>query len=92
MRAPLCDVTVAVTAPEEQRVQRLMARDGISEDYARSRMAAQKPQEQPEPMPRTVEPEPEKLYSLRLEFSLTRAQALALRNFLDNENITYKKF
>jgi len=39
--APLCDVTVAVTAPEEMRIQRLMARDGISEDYARSRIAAQ---------------------------------------------------
>ena len=39
--APLCDVTVAVTAPEEIRVQRLMKRDGISESYARSRIAAQ---------------------------------------------------
>ena len=39
--AELCDVTVAVTAPEEARVQRLMARDGISETYARSRIAAQ---------------------------------------------------
>jgi len=39
--AELCDVTVAITAPLEQRVQRLMARDGISEDYARSRIAAQ---------------------------------------------------
>lgn len=38
---PLCDVTVAVTAPVELRVQRLMARDGISEAYARSRIAAQ---------------------------------------------------
>lgn len=37
----LCDVTVAVTAPGEDRVKRLMARDGISEDYARSRIAAQ---------------------------------------------------
>ena len=37
----LCDVTVAVTAPEEARVARLMARDGISESYARSRIAAQ---------------------------------------------------
>lgn len=43
--AQLCDVTVAVTAPEEQRVCRLMARDGISEEYARSRIAAQKPQD-----------------------------------------------
>ena len=39
--AELCDLTVAVTAPEEIRVQRLMKRDGISEDYARSRIAAQ---------------------------------------------------
>ena len=38
--AELCDITVAVTAPTEDRVQRLMARDGISEDYARSRIAA----------------------------------------------------
>ncbi|MDO5401249.1 MAG: dephospho-CoA kinase [Eubacteriales bacterium] len=39
--AGLCDVTVAVTAPAEARIRRLMARDGISEDYARSRIAAQ---------------------------------------------------
>ena len=37
----LCDITVAVAAPLEARVARLMARDGISEDYARSRIAAQ---------------------------------------------------
>ena len=39
--AELCDVTVAITAPVEDRVQRLMQRDGISEEYARSRIAAQ---------------------------------------------------
>ena len=39
--AELCDVTIAVTAPVEDRVRRLMARDGISEEYARSRIAAQ---------------------------------------------------
>ena len=37
----LCDVTVAVTAPEEARVRRLMARDHISEEYARIRIRAQ---------------------------------------------------
>lgn len=37
----LCDVTVAVTAPEEVRVKRLMARDGITEEYARIRINAQ---------------------------------------------------
>lgn len=40
----LCDVTVAVTAPEVDRVRRLMTRDTISEDYARSRIAAQHPE------------------------------------------------
>ena len=39
--AELCDLTVAIIAPAEQRIARLMARDGISEDYARSRIAAQ---------------------------------------------------
>lgn len=39
----LCDVTVAVTASKEVRVRRIMAREGISEEYARSRVDAQKP-------------------------------------------------
>ena len=38
----LCEWTVAVTAPAEVRVRRIMERDGIPEDYARSRVAAQK--------------------------------------------------
>lgn len=37
----LCDVTVAVTAPVEVRVARLMVRDNIPESYARARIAAQ---------------------------------------------------
>ena len=41
--ASLCHTTVAVTAPAEDRVRRLMARDGIGEDYARSRISAQRP-------------------------------------------------
>ena len=40
--AKRCHVTVAVTAPEEARVKRIMARDGIPEDYARARIRAQK--------------------------------------------------
>lgn len=39
--AELCDRTVAVTAPVEARIRRLMRRDQISESYARSRIAAQ---------------------------------------------------
>ena len=40
--AELCDVTVAVTAPEEDRIRRLMTRDGIDRDYAKHRIDAQK--------------------------------------------------
>ena len=40
--AALCDTTVAVVAPPEDRVRRLMKRDNISEEYARARIAAQK--------------------------------------------------
>ena len=40
--AELCDTTVAVCAPEESRVERLMARDHISREYAQNRIRAQK--------------------------------------------------
>ena len=39
----LCACTVAVLAPAEDRVRRIMARDGITEDYARLRISAQQP-------------------------------------------------
>ena len=39
--AELCHITVAVTAPEDVRIRRLMERDGISEEYARARLASQ---------------------------------------------------
>ncbi len=42
----LCDVTIAVTAPEEDRIARLMARDQIDREYALSRIRAQRPQEE----------------------------------------------
>ena len=38
----MCDVTVTVVAPEADRVARLMARDGITEEYALTRIRAQK--------------------------------------------------
>ena len=40
--AELCDTTVAITAPEDQRIARLMEREGITQEYAASRIAAQK--------------------------------------------------
>jgi dephospho-CoA kinase len=41
----LCQLTVAVTAPIDVRIQRLMARDGISQEYAAARIAAQPSEE-----------------------------------------------
>ena len=40
-----CSCTVAVTAPDEVRVQRIMKREGITEEYARLRISAQKKEE-----------------------------------------------
>lgn len=40
--ADLCDATVAIVAPPETRIRRIMAREGISEEYARMRVAAQR--------------------------------------------------
>lgn len=37
----LCQLTVAITAPEDARIRRLMDRDGISREYALARIAAQ---------------------------------------------------
>lgn len=41
----LCQLTVAVLAPQEVRVKRIMAREGILEDYAWARVKAQRPDE-----------------------------------------------
>ena len=38
----LCHTTVAITAPREDRIARLMARDGISREYAEKRIDAQR--------------------------------------------------
>lgn len=40
--AALCDVTVAVTAEESIRIARLMAREKITEEYAKMRIRSQK--------------------------------------------------
>lgn len=40
-----CDLVIGVTAPRRQRIERLMAREGISREYAEARIDAQKPNE-----------------------------------------------
>lgn len=44
--AELCDTTLAITAPENSRIARLMARDGITEEYAKARISAQRSQDE----------------------------------------------
>lgn len=39
--ASLCDYTVAVTAPRDERIRRLTQREGISPQYAAARIDAQ---------------------------------------------------
>ena len=41
----LCQLKIAVLAPQEIRVKRVMAREGISQDYAWARVRAQRPDE-----------------------------------------------
>lgn len=43
--AARCDTVIGVTAPRKQRIERLMAREGISREYAGARIDAQKPNE-----------------------------------------------
>ena len=43
--AQLCTVTIGVTAPREVRIERLIAREGVTRDYAEARIDAQKPNE-----------------------------------------------
>lgn len=40
----LCSFVIGVTAPEHVRIRRIMERDGVSEEYARLRVGAQKPE------------------------------------------------
>ena len=37
----LCDASVLVVAPDDQRIARIMQRDGLSEEQVRARMASQ---------------------------------------------------
>lgn len=40
----LCDFTVGISAPAEKRIKRIMIRENITEEYARLRVSAQKPE------------------------------------------------
>lgn len=42
----ICDATLAITAPVETRIERIIQRDGISRELAEKRIAAQLPEEE----------------------------------------------
>lgn len=94
------DITATMNWVTRQK-EAAEARKKVEEMAAESRRKAQEREAQanaqpesetrPEaPKPAPVE-EPEKLYTLKLEFSLTQKQAVALKQFISQNGITYKK-
>lgn len=80
----------AFRAREEARKQQ--AEERHAQEAERAPEAKPEPQEAPpEPIAPPETPTAPKLYTLRLEFHLTREQALALRRYIDDNNIQYNK-
>lgn len=80
----------AFSAREEARKQQDKERHACAQERAPE--AKPEPQEaSPEPIAPPETPAAPKLYTLRLEFHLTREQALALRRYIDDNNIQYNK-
>lgn len=80
----------AFRAREEARKQQDEERHACAPEHA----PEAKPEPQatpPEPIAPPETPAAPKLYTLRLEFHLTREQALALRRYIDDNNIQYNK-
>lgn len=80
----------AFRAREEARKQQDEERHACAPENA----PEAKPEPQatpPEPIAPPETPAAPKLYTLRLEFHLTREQALALRRYIDDNNIQYNK-
>ena len=69
------------------------AREEEKKERERAEMArAVEKAAQAKPEPQIPEPDPQpKLHILRLEFQITKDQALALRGFLDEQKISYRK-
>ena len=78
----------AQRAREEER--RAKAEEQAALQAQKAAEAKSEPQETQKPEAAQA-PQQEKVYALRLEFQVTIEQAVALRKFLDNNNINYKK-
>lgn len=93
-RDKLKEAEEAFRAREEEKRRR--EEEQAVREAEKAAEAKNEPQEEPPAQQPTMEPaeaaEPqEKHYILRLEFDLTKEQAIALRQFIDRNNITYKK-
>lgn len=99
-RDELKEAKAAFLAREAERKARLEAQKAqeealkAKEEELAAQMAKEaveakmEAQSAPGPMPEAPQ---EKRYVLRLEFNVTRAQAVELRNFIDQEHIEYRK-
>ena len=67
------------------------AREAFEATEAQRAREPEKRATEPEIAPESEAPETETVHALRLEFQVTRAQAIALKVFLDNSRIQYRK-
>jgi hypothetical protein len=75
-----------------EEAQRAREEDRRAKEAEQAALQAKRAAEaKSEPQEATPEQQQEKIYALRLEFQVTREQAIALRRFLDETQIKYKK-
>lgn len=89
------DVSAALAHMDQLKAaeEAFRAREEEKKERERAEMArAVEKAAQAKPEPQIPEPDPQpKLHILRLEFQITKDQALALRGFLDEQKISYRK-
>ena len=89
------DVSAAMAHMDQLKAaeEAFRAREEEKKERERAEMArAVEKAAQAKPEPQIPEPDPQpKLHILRLEFQITKDQALALRGFLDEQKISYRK-
>lgn len=71
-----CDDIILVTAPAEERIQRVMQRDGVSKDQVLQRMANQWPEEQKIALSKYI--------ITNIDIENARSEAVELFKFLNN--------
>lgn len=93
-RDKLKEAEEAFKAREEEikrKREEKAARDAEKAAEAKNEPQEEPPAQQPIPEPADAAQPQERHYVLRLEFDLTKEQAIALRQFIDRNNIAYRK-